>query len=181
MSDELFPPETVAADSPRIAWMKRHGVLTWFDNGKRDGCQVCEPEVVRWVCALVAGAVGNQFLRRRDWPQRGQQDRPRRKRARGALQFPDVRRGPRKRTQTLERGNRMKNPIHMIGCNRRPGIRPGGMSTVFGSAKTNSYVRQRKRSSSREVKEAANAFLEKRGLQNAPNFQDSTVSGGYSR
>ena len=26
MSDELFPPESVTMDSPRIAWMKRHGI-----------------------------------------------------------------------------------------------------------------------------------------------------------
>jgi hypothetical protein len=38
---ELFPAESVAMDSPRIAWMKKHGILTWHDSGKRDGFQVC--------------------------------------------------------------------------------------------------------------------------------------------
>jgi hypothetical protein len=29
MSDELFPPEAVAMDSPRLAWIKRHGIVTF--------------------------------------------------------------------------------------------------------------------------------------------------------
>lgn len=29
MNNELFPVETVAMDSPRLAWMKRHRVLTF--------------------------------------------------------------------------------------------------------------------------------------------------------
>lgn len=36
-------------DSPKLAWMKRHGVITWYDNGKRDGVQRCEPE---WFAAF---------------------------------------------------------------------------------------------------------------------------------
>jgi len=36
MSDELFPPESVAMDSPRIAWMKRHRIVTWFNEGTPD-------------------------------------------------------------------------------------------------------------------------------------------------
>lgn len=30
MSDELFPPESVAMDSPKLAWLKRHKVLTYL-------------------------------------------------------------------------------------------------------------------------------------------------------
>ena len=30
MSDELFAPETVQQDSPRLAWMKRHGIITLY-------------------------------------------------------------------------------------------------------------------------------------------------------
>jgi hypothetical protein len=41
---ELFPAEVVAMDSPRLAWLKRHDVLTWHDDGKRDGFQVCPPQ-----------------------------------------------------------------------------------------------------------------------------------------
>jgi hypothetical protein len=29
MSDELFPPESVAMDSPKLAWGKRIGLRTW--------------------------------------------------------------------------------------------------------------------------------------------------------
>lgn len=30
MSDELFSAESVAMDSPRLAWMKRHGIITFY-------------------------------------------------------------------------------------------------------------------------------------------------------
>lgn len=30
MSDELFPAEQVTMDSPRLAWMKRHGIITYY-------------------------------------------------------------------------------------------------------------------------------------------------------
>lgn len=29
MSDELFPVESITADSPRLAWMKRHDIHTY--------------------------------------------------------------------------------------------------------------------------------------------------------
>lgn len=29
MSEELFPVETVSMDSPRLAWIKKHGVVTY--------------------------------------------------------------------------------------------------------------------------------------------------------
>lgn len=41
--DELFPASEVALDSPRLLWLRRHGILTWFDDGKRDGYTI-EPE-----------------------------------------------------------------------------------------------------------------------------------------
>ncbi len=44
MTDELFPAESVRMDSPKLAWLKRHGVLTWYDSGKRDGFHVCPAE-----------------------------------------------------------------------------------------------------------------------------------------
>ena len=44
MSDELFPVETVQMDSPKLAWLKKHGVLSWYDTGKRDGFQACPPQ-----------------------------------------------------------------------------------------------------------------------------------------
>ena len=67
----------------------------------------------------------------------------------------------------------------MLGSNIKSGVTPGGFSRRFGCTKS-SYV-PRKRNSSREVKEACNAFLEKRQLLNQPSFQDSTVFGGFSR
>lgn len=39
MPDELFAPEEMASDSPRLAWMKRHGIITWHDDGVRGGVQ----------------------------------------------------------------------------------------------------------------------------------------------
>jgi hypothetical protein len=44
MSGELFAPGEVAMDSPRLAWMKRHGIITWYDNGRRNGVEWCEAQ-----------------------------------------------------------------------------------------------------------------------------------------
>ncbi len=44
MNNELFPESAVLQDSPRLAWMKRHGIITWYDDGKRDGVQACPAE-----------------------------------------------------------------------------------------------------------------------------------------
>lgn len=33
MSEELFPAAAITADSPRLAWMKRHGLKTWPTRG----------------------------------------------------------------------------------------------------------------------------------------------------
>lgn len=41
---ELFAPEEVAMDSPKLAWMKRHGILTWYDSGMREGFRACPAE-----------------------------------------------------------------------------------------------------------------------------------------
>jgi hypothetical protein len=38
MSDELFPLEAVQMDSPKLAWMKREGVITWYHPGFGDEC-----------------------------------------------------------------------------------------------------------------------------------------------
>ncbi len=32
MSDELFAPTEGAADSPRLAWLKRHGLVYYFSD-----------------------------------------------------------------------------------------------------------------------------------------------------
>ena len=43
VSDGLLFP-VVETLSPRLLWMKKHAVLSWFDTGKRDGFQVCPPQ-----------------------------------------------------------------------------------------------------------------------------------------
>jgi len=67
---------------------------------------------------------------------------------------------------------------HMIGRNIPSGHVPGGFSIQFGAKRK---PRRKYRDSSREVCEAANRVLEKRGLVNEPNMQDSTVRGGFAR
>jgi hypothetical protein len=37
MSDELFPAESVQMDSPRLAWIKKHGVVTYFHHNEAHG------------------------------------------------------------------------------------------------------------------------------------------------
>lgn len=43
MSDELFPVEAVAMDSPRLAWMKKYGVTTvchdWTGTDLQGSCE----------------------------------------------------------------------------------------------------------------------------------------------
>jgi hypothetical protein len=36
MSDELFPPESVASPSPRLRWMQRHRIKTFHDENRDD-------------------------------------------------------------------------------------------------------------------------------------------------
>lgn len=43
-SEELFPVAEVAMDSPRLAWSKRHGIISWYDDGRRAGEEFCEPQ-----------------------------------------------------------------------------------------------------------------------------------------
>ncbi len=70
----------------------------------------------------------------------------------------------------------------MLGANIRPGHTPGSFSHSFAQGKTNIHRRKPNYyAACREIKEAANRVLEQRGLGNLPNFQDSTVRGGYSR
>lgn len=71
----------------------------------------------------------------------------------------------------------------VIGCMIRPGFVPGGFTHQFGVSKTR-IGRARAiihRDASREVREAANRVLEKRGLLNDPNMQDGTMHGGFRR
>ena len=49
MSDELFPAEAVTMDSPRLAWMKRHEIRTWFSES-------VEPEDGPWIAWLRSNA-----------------------------------------------------------------------------------------------------------------------------
>jgi len=37
MSDELFPPDQIAVDSPRIKWMKQHGIKCVQIGDDEDG------------------------------------------------------------------------------------------------------------------------------------------------
>lgn len=53
MTDELFPPSTVAVDSPRLRWMKELGVLT-IQQPKELVGETC-PETGDIIPAWVAG------------------------------------------------------------------------------------------------------------------------------
>lgn len=48
-SDELFPTEAVQMDSPRLAWMKRHEIRTWFSKH-------IDPEDGPWIAWLRSNA-----------------------------------------------------------------------------------------------------------------------------
>jgi hypothetical protein len=52
----------------------------------------------------------------------------------------------------------------MLGCNRRPGMIPGGFTTTFsGNSQDHSDRREsRPLDDHKQIKEAANAFLERR-------------------
>lgn len=41
MSVELFPVESVQMDSPRLAWFKKHGIITYRHPGDAFGCPPC--------------------------------------------------------------------------------------------------------------------------------------------
>lgn len=36
---EFFPLESISVDSPRLAWIKRHGIVTLYSNPP--GCEAC--------------------------------------------------------------------------------------------------------------------------------------------
>lgn len=70
----------------------------------------------------------------------------------------------------------------VIGCNIPPGFTPGSFSKQFGIKRIGRRKKHgHHRSASREVCEAANRVLERRGFINQPNWNDSTVKGGFSR
>lgn len=53
MSDELFPVETVLKDSPRLSWLKRHGLETeHLENGGSE-CPETGDIIPHWVCRVV--------------------------------------------------------------------------------------------------------------------------------
>lgn len=69
----------------------------------------------------------------------------------------------------------------VIGCMIRPGFTPGSFSHNFGQARVGAKRPSKGSINSREICEAANRVLEKRGLLNQPNQQDSTQYGGFRR
>ena len=57
MTEELFPPESVAMDSPRLAWLKRHGCITMsFEPHQRFG------EFDRWIAGFAEGVAGKDAI-----------------------------------------------------------------------------------------------------------------------
>ncbi len=51
--DELFPAEAVTMLSPRLAWMKRHGLETeHLPNGGTE-CPETGSEIPHWICRVV--------------------------------------------------------------------------------------------------------------------------------
>lgn len=52
MNEELFPTEAVAMDSPRLAWLKKHG-LEIQDTGSMAGLEDdFGDEIPAWVCRV---------------------------------------------------------------------------------------------------------------------------------
>lgn len=69
---------------------------------------------------------------------------------------------------------------NVLGCNIRPGSMPGGFTHPFSTNKPRIRRSHKGSIDSRMICEAANRVLEKRGLINDPNLQDSTMHGGFS-
>lgn len=54
MSEELFPIEAVTLDSPRLAWIKRHGLQVW--RTPLEGLCECPEtghEIKEWTCCTL--------------------------------------------------------------------------------------------------------------------------------
>ena len=62
MSAELFAAGEMAADSPKLAWKKRYGIITWFDDGVRDEVERCEPCWFAGFAVWWPGKVGFDFF-----------------------------------------------------------------------------------------------------------------------
>ncbi len=50
MSEELFPAEAVTMDSPRLAWMKRHGLCTYHVPELTGECPETGADLKPWTC-----------------------------------------------------------------------------------------------------------------------------------
>lgn len=60
--DSLFPDSEVRMLSPKLAWMAKHGVISWYDDGKRDGFKVCDPQWFAGFQAWWPDLTGIQFF-----------------------------------------------------------------------------------------------------------------------
>lgn len=40
-ADDLFSALETRSLSPKLRWMRDEGIITWYDNGKRDGYAAC--------------------------------------------------------------------------------------------------------------------------------------------
>lgn len=60
--NELFPPETVAMDSPKLAWLKRYQLITEHDPEMQPDTESPETgeNLLAWVCFEV-GKVENRY------------------------------------------------------------------------------------------------------------------------
>lgn len=70
--------------------------------------------------------------------------------------------------------NRKGHRSVMLGCNVRPGMTPGGMTSALCKSRGH-YRRSAKQPSADEIKDAANAVLEKRGFVQMPSQFERTA------
>lgn len=61
-TDELFPATTITSLSPRLLWLQKHGILTWYDSGLRHGVQAVPPEWFAGFQHWWPGATGIDFF-----------------------------------------------------------------------------------------------------------------------
>jgi hypothetical protein len=53
MTDELFPSETVTMDSPKLAWLKKHGLTTSYAENVGDAKDEFGNQAKPWTCAKI--------------------------------------------------------------------------------------------------------------------------------
>lgn len=49
-------------DSPKLAWLKKHGIITWYDDGRRDGYAACPPQWFSGFQAWWPGQTGIDYF-----------------------------------------------------------------------------------------------------------------------